>query len=182
VWRPGTGAPLFKDAVPLVVIDHLDIPQSLVHIVGKLGDDPGQPTRQPFAGNAIPASKFDATALALMKVWGAPNLPGNVNNFAGNTNLGGNQKQVNARGDYALGEKQRLFGRYTYWDGTSLPSDPFHTNFGGLTTLYGANSGVFGDTYGLFEGIADRDRVAILLDLLGRKVRVVLDRESVVAA
>ncbi len=42
--------------------------------------------------------------------------------------------------------------------------------------------GVFGDSFGLFEGIADRDRVAILLDLLGRKVRVVLDRESVAAA
>ena len=42
--------------------------------------------------------------------------------------------------------------------------------------------GVFGDSLGLFEGMADRDRVAILLDLLGRKVRVVLDRESVAAA
>ena len=42
--------------------------------------------------------------------------------------------------------------------------------------------GIFGDSFGLFEGMADRDRVAILLDLLGRKVRVVLDRESVAAA
>jgi transcriptional antiterminator RfaH len=42
--------------------------------------------------------------------------------------------------------------------------------------------GVFGESFGLFEGMADRDRVAILLDLLGRKVRVVLDRESVAAA
>jgi transcriptional antiterminator RfaH len=42
--------------------------------------------------------------------------------------------------------------------------------------------GVFGNSFGLFEGMADRDRVAILLDLLGRKVRVVLDRESVAAA
>lgn len=42
--------------------------------------------------------------------------------------------------------------------------------------------GVFGESFGLFEGMADRDRVAILLDLMGRKVRVVLDRESVAAA
>ena len=42
--------------------------------------------------------------------------------------------------------------------------------------------GVFGDSFGLFEGIADRDRVTILLDLLGRKVRVVLDQEAVAAA
>src|SRR3954447_8211967 len=107
----------------------------------------GQPTRQPFPNNVIPASRFDPTAVAMLRLWAPPNLPGNVNNFAGNTNLGGNQSQVNARGDYSLGEKQRLFGRYTYWNGNSLPSDPFHVNYGGLTTLYGANSAVLGDTY-----------------------------------
>lgn len=43
-------------------------------------------------------------------------------------------------------------------------------------------SGAFIDNLGLFEGLADRDRVAILLDLLGRKVRVMLDADLVVAA
>jgi transcriptional antiterminator RfaH len=42
--------------------------------------------------------------------------------------------------------------------------------------------GVFGDCLGLFESMGDRERVAILLDLLGRKVRVLLDEELVVAA
>ena len=42
--------------------------------------------------------------------------------------------------------------------------------------------GVFSDSVGSFERMTDRDRVAILLDLLGRKVRIVLDRESVAAA
>ena len=42
--------------------------------------------------------------------------------------------------------------------------------------------GIFDDCIGLFEGMADRERVAILLDLLGRKVRVVLDGESIAAA
>lgn len=42
--------------------------------------------------------------------------------------------------------------------------------------------GVFSDCLGLFDSTGDRERVAILLDLLGRKVRVVLDEESVVAA
>ena len=42
--------------------------------------------------------------------------------------------------------------------------------------------GVFSACLGLFEGMADRDRVAVLLDLLGRKVRVVVDDLSVVAA
>lgn len=43
-------------------------------------------------------------------------------------------------------------------------------------------SGAFADTLGLFEGCDDRARVAVLLNLLGRKVRVMLDLEMVVAA
>jgi transcriptional antiterminator RfaH len=42
--------------------------------------------------------------------------------------------------------------------------------------------GAFGTCLGLYEGMADRERVAILLDLLGRKVRVVLDRDAIAAA
>ena len=42
--------------------------------------------------------------------------------------------------------------------------------------------GVFADCLGLYEGMKDNDRVAILLDLLGRKVRVMVDLESVSAA
>ena len=42
--------------------------------------------------------------------------------------------------------------------------------------------GIFADTFGLFEGMADRDRVAILLDLLGRKVRILLDEGAIASA
>ncbi len=42
--------------------------------------------------------------------------------------------------------------------------------------------GVFSSCFGLFEDMADRDRITILLDLLGRKVRTVIDWESVAAA
>lgn len=43
-------------------------------------------------------------------------------------------------------------------------------------------SGPFSDNLGLFDGMADRDRVAILLDLLGRKVRVSIDADMIAAA
>jgi transcriptional antiterminator RfaH len=43
-------------------------------------------------------------------------------------------------------------------------------------------AGVFMDNAGLFNGMADRDRVSILLDMLGRKVRVLLDADMVAAA
>jgi transcriptional antiterminator RfaH len=42
--------------------------------------------------------------------------------------------------------------------------------------------GVFSACFGLFETMADNERVAILLDLLGRKVRVTLNVDSVVPA
>lgn len=42
--------------------------------------------------------------------------------------------------------------------------------------------GVFADSLGLYEGMRDSDRVAILLDLLGRKVRVMVDAGAVTAA
>jgi transcriptional antiterminator RfaH len=42
--------------------------------------------------------------------------------------------------------------------------------------------GAFSDSLGLYEGMTDRERVTILLDLLGRKVRVILDADLVAAA
>lgn len=42
--------------------------------------------------------------------------------------------------------------------------------------------GIFASCLGLFEGVTDTERVAILLDLLGRRVRVHLDTDLVVAA
>ena len=43
-------------------------------------------------------------------------------------------------------------------------------------------AGAFLDNTGLFHGLADHDRISILLDMLGRKVRVLLDADLVVAA
>jgi transcriptional antiterminator RfaH len=43
-------------------------------------------------------------------------------------------------------------------------------------------TGVFMDSAGVFDGVVDRDRVAILLEMLGGKVRVHLDADLVAAA
>lgn len=40
-------------------------------------------------------------------------------------------------------------------------------------------SGSFAETLGLFDGFRDQDRIAVLLDLLGGKVRVLLDEDMV---
>ena len=42
--------------------------------------------------------------------------------------------------------------------------------------------GAFADCFGLYEGLRDAERVAILLDLLGQKVRVTVGLNSVAAA
>jgi len=42
--------------------------------------------------------------------------------------------------------------------------------------------GAFADCLGLYDGMKDSERVAVLLDLLGRKVRVTVDVEAVTAA
>jgi transcriptional antiterminator RfaH len=42
--------------------------------------------------------------------------------------------------------------------------------------------GVFTTCLGVYEKMTENERVAVLLDLLGRKVRVVLDAESICAA
>jgi len=43
-------------------------------------------------------------------------------------------------------------------------------------------SGAFAENLALFEGFADRDRIVILLDMLGRKVRVSIEAGMVAAA
>lgn len=42
--------------------------------------------------------------------------------------------------------------------------------------------GVFADCHGLFQGMTDGERVTVLLDILGRKVKVALDADLVAAA
>ena len=43
-------------------------------------------------------------------------------------------------------------------------------------------AGAFMNNAGLFNGMADHDRVSILLNMLGRQVRVLLDSDLVAAA
>jgi transcriptional antiterminator RfaH len=43
-------------------------------------------------------------------------------------------------------------------------------------------AGPFADVVGLFDGLGDRERVAVLLDLLGQKVRVSMDVDMIAAA
>jgi hypothetical protein len=82
--------------------------------------------RTAFLNNIIPANRLDPTAVALLNFFPMPNLTGSTTaNFADSYSTGGNVDQYNARIDYALSQRQRIFGRYTQSKVLSLPDNPF---------------------------------------------------------
>src|SRR6201987_1100406 len=84
--------------------------------------------------NMIPTARLNATSLALLKYFPAPNVPGTIgssgidtNNFVTATSGGGNQNQVVGRLDHSITNNQHIFFRYTYWNVLDLPQDPLGT-------------------------------------------------------
>lgn len=125
---------------------------------GRLGnaDCPGGTiSRTPFPNNAIPDSRIDRAARALIPLWGRANSTGlpftAVNNFIANASVGGDQDQYNARVDHTFSDKQRAFMRYTFWKNLNLPIDPYSTKtcVDRCTETMNTNQAVIGDTYSL---------------------------------
>lgn len=112
-------------------------------------------TRSQFPGNIIPTNRLDPTSKILSDYWALPNLPGqsftHINNFATNASVGGNNDQVNVRLDYNVSDKQRMFGRYTYWTNLSLAIDPYQSGIcqDRCQETFNTHQFVFGDTYSL---------------------------------
>ena len=111
--------------------------------------------RSPFAGNMIPVNRLDPTAKILANYWGQPNTTGvaytNLNNYTNNASVGGNNDQYNTRIDHSISEKQRLFGRFTYWKNLSLPVEPYNNAVcqDRCEETWTSKSAVIGDTYSL---------------------------------
>ena len=61
--------------------------------------------------------------------YGLPNTAGqlytNNFNYARNASTGGDNDQINVRGDYQLSDKQRLLARFTRWSSSNLPVDVY---------------------------------------------------------
>jgi hypothetical protein len=111
--------------------------------------------RTPFASNIIPNARIDQAARQMNGTWALPNGPGQpftrVNNYTANASVGGNNDQHNARADYNLSERQRLFVRYTNWKNTNLPIDPYNTQtcLDRCTEIFTTHQAVVADTYSL---------------------------------
>jgi hypothetical protein len=89
------------------------------------------PCRSQFAyngtPNVIPPGRIDPTAAYMVSTFfPKPNITPNANgNFAVSYSSGGDVNQYNARIDFHPGQKQSIFGRYTYSHILSLPDAPF---------------------------------------------------------
>jgi hypothetical protein len=87
--------------------------------------------RTRFPGNKIPASRINPVAANFLKFpeYGLPNTAGqlytNNFNYARNASTGGDNDQINVRGDYQLSDKQRLLARFTRWSSSNLPVDVY---------------------------------------------------------
>jgi hypothetical protein len=72
--------------------------------------------RTAFPGARIPAGRFDPTGAAMLRAMPLPNLPGDPQIGKYNWGVAGiyevNQKQVGARFDHQVSERQRLFVRF----------------------------------------------------------------------
>jgi len=77
----------------------------------------GVATRTPFAGNKIPASMLDPSALAMMSYIWKPNTAGvndaNADNFRSSVGLLTKYYNFSDRADWVISDKLKIFGRYS---------------------------------------------------------------------
>jgi hypothetical protein len=90
----------------------------------------GRFSRQPFAGNLIPANRLDPVAKAILAFYPQPNTPGTVDGRQNYFRIAPQERlwqSYLARLDYNLSERHRAFVRYnanTFWNTTqNIPTE-----------------------------------------------------------
>ncbi|QHN04203.1 TonB-dependent receptor [Granulicella sp. WH15] len=90
------------------------------------------PTRTQFSYkgqlNVIDPARFSTVAknLIAFPYWAAPTNNALTQNFQRYATAGGNNDQYNGRVDYALSDKQRIFGRYTQWNSKNIAPQTYN--------------------------------------------------------
>lgn len=85
----------------------------------------GRYARQPFAGNRLPASRLDPTAIKLLNLYPAPTTSSLLNNFAVNRNNSLDSNGFDVRLDQYFSEHDQAFLRYSYAHSPSIYPGPF---------------------------------------------------------
>lgn len=103
--------------------------------------------RDVFAGNVIPAARLDRVAAGLAERY-PTGSDAAANNYRRQGNDGTAADQFDGRLDRYLGERHRVFGRYSYLRDDSRPTTPLPDGSGNLTT------GVIGNTLTRADSVA----------------------------
>ena len=70
-------------------------------------------TRQPFAGNIVPQSRFDPVSVKLLTYYPAPNNLGISNNYFSQAGSNSTAADYSVRIDRHISDRQNLFGRFS---------------------------------------------------------------------
>ena len=76
--------------------------------------DPITAVRTPFAGNVIPASRFDPIAVKYMQLYPMPTGPGLANNFSYTNQRTQDNDATDVRVDHRFDDRNTVFARYSY--------------------------------------------------------------------
>ncbi len=109
--------------------------------------DPASSPRSQFPNNTIPDTRFDPIASQIFEHYPRPNVSG-ASNFVRTATEPDNQDQADFRLDRHFGQKQRIFGRYTFFRDDDTPVAPLPDGSGSLT------SGVIGHAITRGDGLA----------------------------
>jgi len=82
-------------------------------------------TREPFAGNILPAGRLDTNAIKLLNLFPAPNNSGLFGNYLSNPAINSDTDQFDVRVDHNISSKDNVFGRLSYMRNPEIVPGPF---------------------------------------------------------
>lgn len=129
----------------------------------------GTVQRTQFPGNIVPTSRINPVAAKLVALpfYAQPNVPGQAFtrnfNFARNATNGGDNDQINIRGDQNVSDKQRVLARFSRWHSKNVPIDLYQNGIitGGPEDFV-TTQAVLADTYSLSPSTILDVRVAYM--------------------
>ena len=149
--RGGNFADLCTSGFTSGVCNDRDSTGSVIHqLYDPLSVTGTNPQRTPIANNLISPSLINPTSQILQNTL-IPNPTNSAvtNNFIKAASLGGDTNEYVPRADYNISNKQRLFVRFSYYNQTSLPQDPFGTGLckDRCAETFHTHAFAIGDTY-----------------------------------
>ncbi len=113
---------------------------------------PGHFIEDPFVGNIIPSNLINPVSKGLLKYFSDPRTAGTaefLNNNSDSTLAEQTKRYDNftIRIDHSIGERQRIFGRASWYDRDSFYNDYFHSIATGTSFQFNARQGVIDDVY-----------------------------------